>query len=83
MEHQYPQPPKAATPPPNRTVTFTEERLAALFNVWMLRFTEDPAKYEREYQSVSRFLTERNEGKEPSYGAWCVEYLKRLERDGA
>lgn len=63
--------------------TFPETRLAALLNAWMLRLTETPAQFEREFQTVSAFLTERNAGKEPSYGASCVEYLKFLEGEGA
>lgn len=55
-----------------------QEQMAAAFNEWMRLYTEDPAAFEAEFQSVGRFLAEKAEGREPSYGEQCAAYLEQL-----
>lgn len=54
------------------------ERVAAAFNEWMRRFTEEPDRFSREWQAVSEFLKEREAGQEPSYGREAAAYLEQL-----
>lgn len=54
------------------------EKIAAAFNEWMRRYTENPESFEREFQSVGDFLRERAQGKAPSYGQLCAAYLAKL-----
>lgn len=56
----------------------TKEKIAAAFNEWMRRYTENPEQFQREWQSVNAFLAEKNEGKEPGYGQACAEYFGQL-----
>jgi hypothetical protein len=58
----------------------TKEKLGSAFNEWMRRYIEDPAAFEAEFRTVQDFLAEKAGGKEPSYGAICVEYLELLMR---
>ncbi len=64
------------------TKTFKVDELAALFNEWMRRYTENPEKFEAEFQTVGEFLSQSMGGKTPSYGETCAAYLKEL-RDAA
>jgi len=52
--------------------------LAAADNEWMRRYTEEPEKFEREFQTVSKFLEETATGAEPSYGQKCAAYTVQL-----
>ena len=52
--------------------------MAAAFNEWMRRDTEDPTAFEAEFQAVGTFLAERADGKEPTYGEECAAYLQSL-----
>ncbi len=58
--------------------TIATDRMSKAFNEWMRRFTETPEQFEREFQSVGRFLADKNAGKEPSYGESCAEYFTQL-----
>ena len=62
-------------------VPISTKQIAAAFNEWMRRYTEEPERFEREFQSVERFLTEVASGQEPSYGETCAAYLKTLVTD--
>jgi len=53
-------------------------QLAAAFNKWMDLFTNHPEQFAREFQSVSAYLKEKAEGKEPSYGKECAAFLESL-----
>lgn len=52
--------------------------ISAAFNEWMRLFTEDPTKFEHEWQTVDQFLTETMSGREPSYGDASAAFLLRL-----
>lgn len=52
--------------------------IANAFNEWMRRYTEDPNGFEREWQTVSKFLERQQDGVEPDYGQSCAAYLKKL-----
>jgi hypothetical protein len=58
--------------------SLSKAQLAAAFNMWMKRYTENPEQFEHEWQSVNQFLTEEANGEEPSYGESCAAYLLRL-----
>lgn len=47
-------------------------------NEWMRRYIEESERFEREFQSVTRFLSEQAAGGEPSYGARCETYQFHL-----
>lgn len=51
---------------------------AKAFNEWMRRFTEEPAKFEHEFETVGAFLKEQADGREPTYGEKCAAYLGDL-----
>jgi hypothetical protein len=53
-------------------------KVAAAFNEWMRRYTEDPTGFEAEFQSVGLYLNELAMGREPSYGETCAAYLEQL-----
>lgn len=57
------------------------KNLALAFNEWMRRYTEEPERYAREYQTVGVFLAEQAAGRTPSYGEECAEYLQRILRE--
>lgn len=48
------------------------------FNEWMRRYTDEPEKFEAEFQTVGAFLAEKYQGREPSYGESCTTYLKKI-----
>ena len=55
-----------------------KEKLIKAFNEWMRRFEQEPERFEAEYKSVKRFLKDEAEGREPSYGEACANYLEQL-----
>jgi hypothetical protein len=55
-----------------------KDDVAAAFNEWMRRYTEEPEKFKREWQTVTEFVSQQEAGKTPSYGATCAAYLQRL-----
>lgn len=54
------------------------EKMAAAFNEWMKRYTQNPEQFEREWQVVNEFLAEHKEGIPPTYGEQCATYLEEL-----
>jgi hypothetical protein len=56
--------------------------MAAAFNEWMRRYTEEPEKFRQGWQEVVQFLEEKKQGcEEPSYGAECAAYFDSLLRE--
>lgn len=55
--------------------------LVVLMNEWMRRFIEEPEKFSRQFQDVQTFMAEEAEGKEPTYGEQCTNYLFWLRKD--
>lgn len=55
--------------------------LALAFNEWMRRYTEEPERYAREFETVGLFLAEQAAGRTPTYGEECAEYLQRILRE--
>jgi hypothetical protein len=53
----------------------TKQQLAAAFNEWMRRYTENPEQFAREWQAILDFKLARIHDNEPIYGAQCAEYL--------
>jgi hypothetical protein len=49
-----------------------------VFNEWMRRFIETPEEFKCEWQTVKKYLEEQNKGEEPSYGAECAAYMRKL-----
>ncbi len=60
----------------NRTMTYDENVKTS--NEWMRRFIEEPEQFAREFQSVSEFVKDEAEGREPSYGERCAAYQFKL-----
>lgn len=54
------------------------EQAAACFNEWMRRYTEEPETFEREFQTVSKFLAEEADGAEPTYGQSSTAYMREI-----
>jgi len=68
------------------------ERIAAVYNEWMCRYTdvfnewmrryiEEPERFSREWQDVKKYLDETAAGKSPSYGERCAVYFTRISRE--
>jgi hypothetical protein len=55
-----------------------KQKLAAAFNEWMKRYTENPEKFDREFQVITTFLSEQAAGTEPTYGEAGAAYLMEL-----
>ena len=56
----------------------TQDQMVKAFNEWMRRYIEEPERFEREFQSVDRFLKDEAEGQEPTYGDSCARYIEEL-----
>lgn len=61
-----------------KEIALTKEQMIAAFNEWMRRYTEDPTKFEAEFQTVGAFLTAMNSGEEPDYGQRCTALMEEL-----
>ena len=60
---------------------FTEHqryRLSKAFNEWMRRYTENPAEFQREFETVLEYRDAQSEEREPAYGMSCALYLERM-----
>lgn len=66
-------------------ITLTASQIAAAFNEWMRRYTENPDAFCREFESVVTFLGEVQVGKTPSYGdeqaAYFIKLIEELKGD--
>jgi len=60
----------------NRTMTYDES--IKVSNEWMRRYIEAPEEFAREFESVTSFLNDTAEGREPSYGEHCAAYSFKL-----
>ena len=56
----------------------TTKQSVAAFNEWMRRYTQEPERFEAEFRSVAKFLTDEANGVVPSYGQSCTTYLQQL-----
>jgi len=54
------------------------DRMAKAFNEWMRQYTEHTEEFAREFQSVTKFLAESADGKQPTYGDECAAYFVSL-----
>lgn len=54
--------------------------MALAFNEWMRRFTEEPERFEAEFETVGRFLNESRDGI-PSYGETATQMLHSIAAD--
>jgi hypothetical protein len=52
-------------------------KTAQAFNAWMHDYIKHPAKFERQWKSVARFIAEKSSGKTPTYGEACAALLRR------
>ena len=59
-----------------RTMTYEENIRTS--NEWMRRYIEQPEQFSREFESVTSFLKDEAEGREPSYGERCAAYQFKL-----
>ena len=51
----------------------TKKKIAAAFQLWMKKFTENPEEFEHEFQAVQDFLSD-----EAEYGEVMAEYFTKL-----
>lgn len=56
------------------------EGTAAAFNQWRQNTIDHPEEYQREWESIRKFL-DTSAGDEPDYGQSCVTLLERLLAD--
>ncbi|WBU27545.1 hypothetical protein OOZ54_12655 [Rhodopseudomonas palustris] len=56
----------------------SQEEMAAAFDEWMRQYTEDPAAFEAEFQTVQRFMADKADGREPDYGQSCAALMFKL-----
>lgn len=54
-----------------------EADMARAFNEWMRRYTDEPERFEREFETVGDFLA-TPDGETPTYGATCAAYLLQI-----
>ncbi len=54
----------------------TRRTMAEAFNEWMRAYTDEPERFEREWETVNRYLVES--GGTPTYGATCAALMDRL-----
>ena len=47
-------------------------------NEWIKRYIETPEQFAREFESVTKFLTDKSEGRVPDYGERCAAYQFKL-----
>lgn len=59
----------------------TNAQMAKAFNEWMRRFIEEPARFEREFETVQNFLKDEEFGITPTYGEVAAAYLTQLAGD--
>lgn len=55
-----------------------DNKIANAFNEWMNRFIQNPEQFQREFQTVTEYLNEQNNGIEPTYGEAAAAYLDKL-----
>lgn len=57
----------------------TEQNFAKAFNEWMRRYTDEPDRFSREFESVIEFLEDiKNDSDEPRYGVECAAYFMKI-----
>lgn len=56
----------------------TDVEMAMALNEWMRRFIEDPAQFQREFETVSEFVTQELNGQEPTYGQTGAAYMHKM-----
>jgi beta-glucanase (GH16 family) len=56
----------------------TNAHMVKAFNQWMRRFIEEPARFYAEFQTVTQFLKDQQEGRGPTYGETCTAYMAQL-----
>lgn len=61
--------------------SFSASEIVAIMNEWMLRYTEKPEEFQREWEAVGAFLASANKGEEPDYGKQCLAYMSKLHLD--
>lgn len=61
----------------------TNAQMAKCFNEWMRRFIDEPDRFEREFKAVNDFLADEADGKEPTYGETCSQYMSDLAKEVA
>lgn len=59
-----------------RTMSFSD--MARTNNEWMRRYIEEPEKFQAEFRTVTKFLADTTEGREPDYGESCAAYQFKL-----
>lgn len=55
-----------------------QAQMATCFNEWMRRFIEEPARFEREFETVTAFMADEAGGREPTYGETSAAYMAQL-----
>lgn len=53
-------------------------RMPIIFNEWMRRYTQEPERFQREWQSVAEFLGAQASGATPNYGQQCTAWFETL-----
>ncbi|MCD9819774.1 hypothetical protein [Bradyrhizobium japonicum] len=53
-------------------------QMVKCFNEWMRRFVDEPQRFDREFETVNRFLKDQADGREPTYGETSAAYMQQL-----
>ena len=56
-----------------------ENKMARSLNEWMRRYIGNPEEFEAEFNTVIKYLKEKDGGKTPSYGDVSVAYMIELD----
>ena len=59
----------------------TNAQMVKCFNEWMRRFIEEPARFQREFETVNDFLKDEAAGREPTYGETSAAYMAKLAQE--
>jgi hypothetical protein len=58
----------------------TQDEIAAALNEWMRRFIEEPARFEREFQTITTYQADVSDGVTPTYGQTGAAYLLEIHQ---
>jgi hypothetical protein len=65
----------------NTERTMSAADMSRTSNEWMRRYIEEPEAFQREFQSITQFLKDEADGREPDYGERCTAYQFKLLED--
>ena len=53
-------------------------QMVKCFNEWMRRYIDDPSAFNAEFETVNKYLADRDNGAEPTYGETCTAFMAKI-----